>query len=86
LAGDEGALAGAILGAEPVGLTDADILSVGDALLLLVIESVWATGLRNAQRDAKREAGLVYVEQDYPTPEGLVALGGLPGVAAALEG
>ncbi|MEA1902698.1 MAG: DUF1269 domain-containing protein [Actinomycetota bacterium] len=94
LAGDDGALAGAILGADaaigagPVGLTDEDIMSIGDtldvgeALLLLVIENVWASGLRNALRDA----GLVYVEQDYLTPEGLVALGALLGLAAASEG
>ena len=88
--GDEAALAGAILGADaalgvgPVGLSAEDIytigdaLDVGDALLLLVIENVWASGLR----DALRTAGLVYAEQDYLTPEGLIALGALLGLEA----
>lgn len=94
LGGDEGAVAGAILGADaalaagPVGMTDEDIVTIGDsldvgeALLLLVIENVWASGLR----DALREAGLVYFEQDYLTPEGLVALGALLGLEAAGAG
>ena len=56
-------------------------MEVGDALLLLVIENVWATGLR----DALRNAGIVFAEQDYVTPEGLVALGGLLGVEVAFE-
>jgi hypothetical protein len=91
LGGDEAALAGAILGAEAAlggdaaGMTEEDILTigealeVGDALLLLVIENVWAAGLR----DALRDAGLVYFEQDYLTPEGLIALGALLGLDAA---
>lgn len=91
LGDDETALAGAILGAEaalasgPVGMTDEDIftigdsLEVGDALLMLVIENTWATGLR----DALRGAGLVYFEQDYLTPEGLIALGALLGLESA---
>ena len=91
---DKSALAGAILGADAalasgaVGMTDEDIytigdaLEVGDALLLLVLENVWATGFR----DALRAAGLVYAEQDYLTPEGLVALGALLGIEAAIEG
>jgi hypothetical protein len=89
--GDEAALARAILGADAalgageVGLTDEDIytigdaIDVGDALLLLVIENVWATELRNALRNA----GLVHTEQDYLTPEGLCALGALLGLEAA---
>jgi hypothetical protein len=93
LGGDDAALAGAILGADAalgagqVGMSDEDILSigdaldVGDALLLLIIENVWATGLRNALR----AAGLVYAEQDYLTPEGLIALGALLGLEAAGE-
>ena len=93
LAGEEGAAAGAILGADAalevgeIGFTDQDIMALGsemeagEALLLLVIENVWATGLR----DALREAGVVYAQQDYLTPEGLVALGALLGVEAALE-
>lgn len=92
LAGADGAEIGALLGADAalgvgeIGLTSEDILAlggemeVGDALLLLVIENVWATGLR----DALRDAGVVYAEQDYLTPEGLVALGALLGVEAAL--
>lgn len=91
---DESALAGAILGADAalasgaVGMSAEDIstigdaLDVGDALLLLVLENVWATGLR----DALRAAGMVYAEQDYLTPEGLVALGALLGLQAASEG
>ena len=93
LGDDDAALAGAILGADaalasgPVGFTAEDIdtigdaLEVGDALMLLIIENVWAAGLR----DALRGAGLVYMEQDYLTPEALVALGGLLGLEAALE-
>jgi len=94
LGGDQGAVAGAILGADAalgvgeIGFSAEDIMSigegmeVGDALLLLVLENVWATGLR----DALRGAGLVYAEQDYVTPEGLVALGALMGLEAAIEG
>lgn len=59
-------------------VTIGDALDVGDALLLLVIENVWATGLRNALRSA----GLVYAEQDYLTPEGLIALGAMLGLEA----
>lgn len=91
---DESALAGAILGADAalaagaVGMSAEDIttigdaLEVGDALLMLVLENVWASGLR----DALRAAGLVYAEQDYLTPEGLVALGALLGIEAASSG
>ena len=93
LAGEEGAIEGAVLGAEgafgigELGFTEEDILAlgsgmeVGDALLLLVIENVWATGLR----DALRDAGVVYADQNYLTPEALVALGALLGAEAALE-
>lgn len=91
---DESVLAGAILGADAalatgaVGMSDEDIetigeaMDVGDALLLLVLENVWASGLR----DALRAAGLVYAEQDYLTPEGLVALGALLGIEAVAGG
>lgn len=91
---DESVLAGALLGADaalaagPVGMSEEDIvtmgeaLEVGEALLLLVLENVWATGLR----DALRAAGLVYAEQDYLTPEGLVALGALLGIEASSAG
>jgi hypothetical protein len=93
LGGDEGAAVGAVLGADAalgvgeIGMTDGELLAlgdgmeVGDALLLLVIENVWATGLR----DALRDAGIVFAQQDYLTPEGLVALGTLLGVEVALE-
>ena len=93
LGGEEGAAAGLILGADAamgigeVGMSDADIatlgdeLDVGDALMLLVIENVWATGLAAALRDA----GVVYAEQDYLRPEGLVALGAMLGLEVALD-
>lgn len=94
LGGDEdSAAAGMVLGADAalgvgeIGMSEAEILALGDemeagdALLLLAIENVWATGLR----DAFRESGVVFAQQDYLTPEGLVALGGLLGVEVALE-
>ena len=93
LGGEEGAAAGAILGAEeayfagPIGMTDEEImalgdeLEVGDALLLLVIENAWAEGLAGAIRDA----GMVFGEANYLRPEGLVALGAMLGVQVALE-
>ena len=88
VAGEEGAVAGALLGAEAafgseVGLDadqiDAlgDAMQVGDALLLLVLENVWAEGLSRALR----EAGMVTGRADYVTPEGLVALGAMLGAA-----
>lgn len=92
LGGEEGAVAGAMLGADAamqigeIGFSAEDIeaisdgMEVGDALLLLVIENVWATGLR----DAIREAGVVFAQQDYLTPEGLIALGALMGAEAEL--
>ena len=58
----------------------ADELAVGDALLLLVIENVWAAGFANAIR----EAGVVFAQQDYLSPEGLVALGAMLGLEVAL--
>ena len=70
----------------PIGLTADEVVAlgsemeVGDALLLLVLENVWASGLR----DAFRASGLVYAEQDYVTPEGLIALGTLLGIETAL--
>ena len=92
--GDEaGAVAGAELGAEAaldageIGLSDEDILAlgegmeIGDALLLLVLENVWASGLRNALQDA----GLVFAKQDYLAPSGLVALGEMLGLEVAME-
>lgn len=75
----------AALGIGGIGLTDAEIrelaadLEVGDAVLLLVIENVWASGLAQALRDA----GIVYAKQDYVTPEGLVALGAMIGAEVA---
>jgi hypothetical protein len=93
LGGEDGAAAGAMLGAEAalaigeIGFSADDIeaigddMEVGDALLLLVLENVWAAGLR----DALREAGVVFARQDFVTPEGLVALGAMLGVEAELE-
>jgi uncharacterized membrane protein len=94
LGGDEEAeAAGMVLGADAalglgeIGMTDDDIaelgddMEVGDALMVLVIENVWAAGLR----DALRTAGVVFAQQDYVTPEGLIALGGLLGLEVALE-
>lgn len=94
LGGEEGAVAGAVLGADAamdvgeIGLSEPEIkglaaeMEVGEALLLLVIENVWATGLR----DALRDAGGVLARQEYLTPEGLVALGAMLGVAVEAEG
>ena len=93
LGGEDGAAAGLILGADAaldvgeLGLSEAEIgelaeeLEVGDALLLLVIENVWAAGFANALR----EAGVVFAQQDYLSPEGLVALGAMFGLEAALD-
>ena len=93
LGGDEGAAAGLILGADAalglgdLGLSEAEIgelaeeLEVGDALLLLVIENVWAAGFA----DALRDAGVVFAQQDYLSPEGLVALGAMLGLGVALD-
>ncbi len=93
LGGEEGAAAGAIIGAEAawemggMGLSDDEIaalgddMEVGDALLLLVIENEWAAGLAGALR----QAGVVYAEQHYLRPEGLIALGAMLGVEVALE-
>jgi hypothetical protein len=94
LGGDEeAAAAGMVLGADAalglgdLGMSDEEILGlgdameVGDALMLLAIENVWASGLR----DALRDAGVVFARQDYLTPEGLVALGGLLGMEVALD-
>ena len=90
---EEGAAAGMILGAEAalgvgeIGMSDAEIaalgdeMEVGDALMLLVIENVWAAGLAGAIR----EAGVVFAQQDYLRPEGLVALGAMLGLEVALE-
>ena len=66
--------------AYPATIVDAlaDEMEVGDALLLLVIENVWAEGLR----DALRDAGLVFARQDYLNPDGLLALGAMLGLAA----
>jgi hypothetical protein len=93
LGGDDGAAAGLVLGADAamgvgeLGLSEAEIgglaeeLEVGDALLLLVIENVWAAGLAGAIRDA----GVVFAQQDYVSPEGLVALGAMLGLGVALD-
>lgn len=83
----EGASAGAALGAwvGDEALDDQDVeelgedLEPGEAILLLVLELVWAEGLR----DALRQAGATSVSAEFVTPEGLVALGALLGAAAA---
>jgi uncharacterized membrane protein len=92
LGGEEGAEAGFVLGAEAamaggeLGLSADDVaalgseMELGDALLLLVLEHVWAAGLR----DALRVAGLTYADQNYVTPEGLIALGAMLGIEAAI--
>ena len=93
LGGEDGAAAGLILGADAaldigeLGLNEAEIgeladeLEIGDALLLLVIENVWAAGFANAIR----EAGVVFAQQDYLSPEGLVALGAMLGLEVDLD-
>ena len=94
LGGEDGAAAGIVLGADAaldideLGLSQAEIgdlaeeLAVGDALLLLVIENTWAAGLAGALRDA----GIVFAQQDYLSPEALVALGAMLGLEVALDG
>lgn len=94
LGGEEGAAEGFVLGAEAafagggLGMSAEEVaalgseMKLGDALLLLVLEHVWAIGLAGSLRNA----GLVYAEQNYITPEGLVALGAMLGVEAAMEG
>ncbi len=91
LGGEAGAAAGLVLGADAafggggLGLSEAEIgaladnLEVGDALLMLVIENVWATGLAHAVRGA----GVVSATHDYVSPEGLVALGAMLGLEVA---
>ena len=93
LGGDDGAAVGLILGADAaldvaeLGMSEAEIgelaeeLEVGDALLLLVIENVWAAGFASALR----ESGVVFAQQDYLSPEGLVALGAMLGLDVALD-
>ena len=94
LGGEEGAVEGFVLGADAalaggrLGLSADEIaalgsdMALGDALLLLVLEHVWAIGLASALR----KAGLIYAEQDYITPEGLVALGAMLGLETTSEG
>lgn len=94
LGGEEGAAGGALAGAEAgawIGdeaLDEDDIaelgedLEPGDAMLLLVLEYVWAEGLR----DALRQAGATSVSAEFVTPEGLVALGAMLGAASLEEG
>ena len=78
--------ADAALGVGELGLSAAEVgelvdeLAVGDALLLLVIENVWAAGFANSIR----EAGVVFAQQDYLSPESLVALGAMLGLEVAL--
>lgn len=93
LGGASGAAAGAMLASEAAmevgdtGLDDDDLEAIadgmepGDALLLLLIENVWATGLR----DAIRASRPVFFRQDYVTPAGLVALGGMLGLEVVAD-
>ena len=46
-----------------------------------MIENVWAAGLAGALRDA----GVVFAQQDYLTPDGLIALGAMLGHEVAVE-
>lgn len=93
LGGEKGAAEGFVLGAGAafaggeLGLSAEEVralgsdMELGDAVLLLVLEHVWAIGLAGALRNA----GLVYAEENYITPEGLIELGALLGVEVALE-
>jgi len=94
LGGEDGAAVGAILGTEAaldvaeLGMSEAEIgelaeeLDVGDALLLLVIENVWATAFAAALREAR----VVFAQQDYLSREGLVALGAMLELEVAIDG
>lgn len=94
LGGDEGAAIGLAVGAEAtldmgeIGLTAAEVaelaaeLQPGDAVLVLLIENVWAEGFATALRNA----GVTAAQQDYITPEGLVELGAIFGAELAVEG
>jgi hypothetical protein len=88
IAGPEGAVAGAELGAS-VDLTEptlaeavahelVDELPSGSSALVLAIEHLWAVPLR----DAVRDAGGVVLAHRTLTPESLVALGLVVGDAA----
>ncbi len=91
LAGEEGALAGAELGAsadadapgaaEMVAAGLLDELPDGSSALVLAIEHLWAIPLHDAVRDA---GGLVLGHRTL-TPEDLVALGIVIGAEAELE-
>lgn len=81
-AGEEGARAGAELGAMQVaehdyGIVDVDIDEIGDAIprnsaaAFLLIEHHWAIGFR----DALRSAGGVLISQAMITPELLLSVG-----------
>ena len=47
---------------------------------MLVLEHVWAARLR----DALQNSGSTYADQNYLTPEGLVALGAMLGIEATI--
>lgn len=89
VAGADGAVAGAVLGAsapddaptvaEMVGDALADELVDASSALVLIIEHVWATGLRDAVLDA---GGLVIARRPIE-PAALVAAGALLGELAA---
>ena len=92
LGGEEGAAAGIVLGPDAamaggeLGLSAdgvaalASEMELGDAPLLRVLEHVWAARLR----DALQISGLTYADQNYLTPEGLVALGAMLGIEATI--
>lgn len=94
LGGEEGAEMGFVLGAEAamaggeLGLSADEVdalgseMEMGDALLLLVLEHAWAARLR----DALQISGLTYADQNYLTPEGLIALGARLGIETAIGG
>lgn len=79
--------ADAALDIAELGMSEAEVgemaeeLEVGDALLLLTIENVWAAGFASALR----ESGILFAQQDYLSSEGLVSLGAMLGFDVALE-
>jgi hypothetical protein len=92
VAGADGALAGAQLGAaaDPDSLTASELVAAalldelpeGSSALVLAIEHLWAVPLRDAVRDA---GGLVLASRSL-TPEGLIALGMAVGEASDADG
>ena len=91
VAGEEGAVAGAEVGAtadpdaphvaELIAAGLLDQLPDGSSALVLAIEHLWAIPLR----DAVRDAGGIVLGHGALTPEDLIALGLVIGAAAELE-